>query len=36
VVQTLRLQKRPVLAFLYESLVSHRSSQPAPRLLLGQ
>jgi transposase len=36
VVQSLRLQKRPVLAFLYESLVSHRSGQPAPRLLLGQ
>jgi transposase len=35
VVQTLRLQKRPVLAFLYESLVNHRSAQPAPRLLLG-
>jgi transposase len=36
VVQTLRLQKRPVLPFLYQSLVSHRNSQPAPRLLLGQ
>jgi transposase len=35
-VQTLRLQKRPVLAFLHESLVSHRSGRPAPRLLLGQ
>jgi transposase len=35
VVQTLRLQKRPVLAFLYQSLVSHRSGQPAPSLLPG-
>ncbi len=35
VVQTLRLQKRPVLEFLYQSLVSHRSGHPAPRLLPG-
>jgi transposase len=35
-VQTLRLQKRPVLEFLYQSLCNHRSGCPAPRLLLGQ
>jgi transposase len=36
VVQTLRLQKRPVLEFLYQSLCSHRSGYPAPKLLPGQ
>ena len=36
VTQTLRLQKRQVLEFLYQSLCSHRSAQPAPRLLPGQ
>jgi len=36
VVQTLRLQKRPVLDFLYRSVCSHRSGHPSPRLLLGQ
>lgn len=36
VTQTLRLQKRPVLAFLYHSLVAHRSGLPAPVLLAGQ
>jgi transposase len=36
VVQTLRLQKRPVLEFLYQSLRSHRTGHPAPKLLLGQ
>lgn len=35
VVQTLRLQKRPALPFLYEALVAHRAGHPAPRLLLG-
>lgn len=35
VTQTLRLQKRPVLDFLYQSLVSHRSGRPAPNLLPG-
>jgi transposase len=35
-VQTLRLQKRPVLEFLYQSLCNHRSGCPAPRLLLAQ
>jgi transposase len=35
VVQTLRLQKRPVLDFLYQSLVSHRSGRLSPRLILG-
>ena len=34
-VQTLRLQKRPVLDFLHQSLVSHRSGRPAPSLLPG-
>src|SRR6266851_1187681 len=33
VVQTLRLQKRPVLEFLYESLLAHRHAQKAPPLL---
>ncbi len=36
VTQTLRLQKRPVLDFLHQSLCSHRSGHPAPRLLPGQ
>jgi transposase len=35
VTQTLRLQKRPVLGFLYQSLCCHRSARPAPRLLPG-
>lgn len=35
VVQTLRLQKRPTLEFLYESLSAHRAGRPAPRLLPG-
>jgi transposase len=33
VVQTLRLQKRPVLSFLYQSLLAHRQAQKAPQLL---
>ncbi len=33
VVQTLRLKKRPVLEFLYQSLLAHRQSQIAPQLL---
>jgi transposase len=33
--QTLRLQKRPVLEFLYQSLVNHRSGHPVPSLLAG-
>jgi transposase len=33
VTQTLRLQKRPVLEFLYQSLCSHRNGRPAPSLL---
>lgn len=33
VVQTLRLQERPVLDFLYQSLLAHRQSQQAPTLL---
>jgi transposase len=36
VVQTLRLQKRPVLEFLYQSLLAHRQGQKAPLLLAGQ
>src|SRR5271166_5415714 len=35
VVQTLRLQKRPVLEFLYQSLLAHRHAQKAPQLLAG-
>ena len=33
VVQTLRLQKRPVLDYLYRAIVAHRSGLPAPQLL---
>ena len=33
VVQTLRLQRRPVLPYLKETLVSHRTGQPMPRLV---
>jgi transposase len=33
VVQTLRLQKRPVLDFLHQSLLAHRYAHPAPQLL---
>ena len=36
VAQTLRLHKRPVLQFLYESLTAHRAGHQAPSLLLGQ
>jgi transposase len=32
-VQTLRLNKRPVLSFLYQSLLAHRQTQKAPQLL---
>jgi transposase len=32
-VQTLRLQKRPVLAYLTAALDAHRTSQPAPQLV---
>jgi transposase len=35
VVQTLRLQKRPALEFLYQSLLAHRLAQKAPPLLCG-
>jgi transposase len=35
VVQTLRLQKRPVLEFLHQSLLAHRQAQKAPQLLGG-
>lgn len=31
--QTLRLQKRPVLTYLYEALYAHRQGLPAPKLL---
>ena len=33
VVQTLRLQDRPVLTYLYEALCAHREGLPAPKLL---
>ena len=33
VVQTLRLQGRAVLDYLYEALIAHRSGLPAPKLL---
>ncbi len=36
VVQTLRLQKRPVLDYLYQALVAHRSGLPAPALVNPQ
>jgi hypothetical protein len=33
-VQTLRLQQRSVVQFLYEALVAHRSIQTIPSLVL--
>ena len=33
VVQTLRLQQRPVLDFLYRAIVAHRAGLSAPQLL---
>jgi len=33
-VETLRLQKRQVLAYLTEAIIAHRAGQPAPSLLL--
>ena len=33
VVQTLRLQKRPVLDYLRRAMIAHRSGLPAPQLL---
>ena len=36
VVQTLRLQKRPVLDFLYQAMLNHRGALPAPSLLAGE
>jgi transposase len=33
VVQTLRLQKRPVLEYLHRAIVAHRAGLPAPQLL---
>lgn len=36
VIQTLKLQKRPTLSFLYESLSAHRAGRPAPSLLPAQ
>jgi transposase len=35
VVQTLRLQKRPALQYLKETLIAHRTGQATPRLVLG-
>jgi transposase len=34
VVQTLRLQKRPVLAYLKATLIAHRTGQAKPQLAL--
>jgi transposase len=36
VAQTLRLQKRPILEFLYQSVSAHRSGRQAPKLLPAQ
>jgi transposase len=36
VVQTRRLQGRPVLRYLYEALVAHRNALPAPSLLAAE
>ncbi len=33
VVQTLRLGKRPVLAYLHEAIAAHRAGLPTPKLL---
>ena len=33
VVQTLRLQKRPVLAYLQDAISAHRAALPAPKFL---
>jgi transposase len=33
VVQTVRLQERSVLGYLYEAIVAHRAGSPAPKLL---
>jgi transposase len=33
VVQTLRLQKRPVLDYLYRAIIAHRAGLPVPQLL---
>jgi hypothetical protein len=35
VVQTLRLQQRPVLQYLKEALIAHRTGHAVPRLVLG-
>jgi transposase len=35
VAQTLRLQQRPILEFLYQSVSAHRNGRPAPKLLQG-
>jgi len=35
VVQTLRLQKRPVLGFLHDSICAYRSGSKGPRLVVG-
>jgi transposase len=34
VIQTLRLQKRPVLDFIHDAVVAYRSEQPAPQILV--
>jgi hypothetical protein len=33
VVQTLRLQRRSVLAYLERAIAAHRDGEPAPKLL---
>ena len=33
VVQTLRLQERSVVGYLYEAIAAHRSGSPVPKLL---
>ena len=35
VVQTLRLQKRPVLTYLHDAITAHRAALPAPQFLLA-
>lgn len=35
IVETVRQQKRSVLAFLYHAIVAHRTGEPTPRLIMG-
>ena len=34
-VQTLRLQVRPILAFLHDAIAAHRAGQPGPQLVVA-